>query len=163
VQIPRRVRPDTEKQYLQMYERRKKRHTLIDIADEFGCSMRTVTRAIDYCQSLALDMTSASDIALLIESKEDRIKWIHERIDFISGGVKWKEYSETKDGRFKKSGAKIYPTAEALFLREIRELEKDIAELKGLLNLTDDETDDDEAGLVDALHGLERARKERGK
>jgi hypothetical protein len=162
VQIHRRVRRDTEKLYLQMYERRKRRHTVIDIATEFDVDVRTVYRAIEYCQGLTLDMTSASDIALLIESKEDRIRWIHERIDFISGGVKWKEYSETKDGRFKKSGAKIYPTAEALFLREIRELEKDIAELKGLLNLTDDETDDD-AGLVDALHGLERARKERGK
>lgn len=140
----RRSAKDTKILYLQIYEKRKRRWSQVEIAQEFDCTTRTVRRAIKYCQDLSLDLQKDEDIQLLIDSKEDRIKRIHDRLDWLEDGWDWSETTDHPEkGLITKSGSKFSPQSEALMYREIRELEDDIVELKGLLNAVDEEAQSD--------------------
>ena len=66
---PRGIRPATKKKYLEMYELRKRGFPIWEICDRYECSRQYVEKAIKYCQSLALSMTSEEDILLLIDAK----------------------------------------------------------------------------------------------
>jgi len=112
---PRGIRRGTKIKYLQIYERRKRRHGILEIAAEFACTPQLINKAIRYCQSWALDLTDVQELQLLIDAKEDRIRWIYNRLDTLSGGV---EYAiEKKD--YIERGSKIYPSSEAHLLKEL--------------------------------------------
>lgn len=144
----RRSARETKILYLQIYEKKKRRWSTTDIAKEFDCTPRTVQNAVKYAVSLALDLQKDEDIQLLIDSKEDRIRRIHERIEFLEDGweietTRLKEGGEHGSERTTTRSRRFSPSAEALFYREIRELEDDIAELRGLLNHVEKNTSAD--------------------
>lgn len=122
---------------LQIYEQVMRRRRQEAIAADVGVDARTVRNAIKRCQANRLDLNKPEDLQIFIDAKEGRINWIYERIDFLKSGVEWEEEESGENhlGSYskRKRGLKIYPGAEARLLKELRELENDILELKGLL------------------------------
>ena len=153
---PRGVRDSTKIKYLQIYEMRKRRYSIQSIAEAMGCKHSVIFKAIQYCQSWALDLTDAQETQLLLDSKEDRIKRIYDRIEELVEGIEYE--IERKD--YTERGSKIYPSAEAQLFKELRELEDDIVELKGLLNEKEKESLDDD-GLNEALAEGDRLEQEK--
>lgn len=104
--------------------------------EKHECSRQQIHLAVKFCQSLTVAMTSVEEIHALIDAKSNRISELYERLARMEAG--WREatviLTEGRNGTrtTKRTTHKFAPSAEVLIYREIRELEDDITELKGL-------------------------------
>lgn len=128
------IRKSTQIKYWQMFEAYLKYKSILEIQLQFGCDRTTIFRALKYCRGHKLDLSIPEELEIIIEAKRRRLNRMLKRLDFLEEGWSEEKTIKTEDGTvtLTEVKGKFNPIAEAAFYREIRELEKDIQELKGL-------------------------------
>ena len=124
----------TQERYSEIYDFHLKKYTRLQIAAKCKCSISAVSRAIKYCRKNVMECSSSEELQEAVESAKSNLRTLHERLEQIQRGIEETTTRERADGtvetitHFKKPLA-----AELSLFREIRQNEKYLSGLRGLL------------------------------
>ena len=163
------IQKKTQIKYWAIFEDYLKRLSVYEIQSIHEVCRATVFKAVKYCREYKLDLGKPEQLDIAIAAKQKRINYMYERIDFYREG--WEASSIKRDANgnvtYHQVKKKFSPSAETAFMREIRELERDIEELQGLRDfirhrdgIEDTSEELDEKAIRDALVASENHEEE---
>lgn len=149
------IRESTRSRYLQIYRDVIGRVPRDEVARRHGCSESTVRKAIAYFRDQT-QLTKEEELRVQIDAIEIKLHHLRQKVEQIEGGSN--ETEEVVEGERKRRVKKkhVYKWGAAVgYWREIRESEKDLVRLKGLLKVVEENEEPQDELIERALRELE--------
>lgn len=133
-----------------------------EVAAKYKCTDRTVYNAVDRFRGRKT--TAPEYLLIAIARTEHRIAYIWRKLQLIERGRFSRDQVEKTGGKYgretTKSYKKVYfPTVEAALLKELRENERLLSELYGILKNPAQEAVESLADMLSNLPGVKRKRR----
>lgn len=157
------IRKSTQIKYWSIFESYLNYMPIHKLQSQFNCDRATVFRALKYCRESKLDLSSSDDLEITIEAKKMRLNRMLDRLKFLEAGWEEEKVQRGEDGTIISTEIKwkFNPVAEAAFYREIRELEGQIEELKGLNEWRNKEQFDEDVDYDEIQTAIREIESER--
>ncbi len=149
------IRESTRRRYLEIYRDVIKRLPRDEVARKHGCSECTVRKAIAYFKDQSR-LTGEEELRVQIDAIEAKLYHLRQKVEEIEGGCNETEEVIEGESRRKVKRKRVYNWAAAVsYWREIRESEKELVKLKGLLKVVEEDGEPHEEAIERALSELE--------
>ena len=149
------IRESTRRRYLEIYRDVIRRVPRDEVAKRHSCSESTVRKAITFFKDRAR-LAREEELRVQIDAIEAKIYHLRQKVEEIEGGCN--ETEEVIEGESKRRVKKkrVYNWSAAVgYWREIRESEKELVRLKGLLKVVEEDVQPQEEIIERALGELE--------
>jgi len=150
------IQESTRRRYLEIYRDVIRRVPRDEVARRHGCSESTVRKAIAYFKDRTR-LTKEEELRVQIDAIEAKLYHLHQKVEQIEGGSN--ETEEVIEGESKRrlKRKRVYKWGAAVgYWREIREAERELVRLKGLLKVVEENADSQDKIIERALRELEQ-------
>ena len=149
------IRESTRRRYLEIYQDVIKRVPRDEVARRHGCSESTVRKAIAYFKDQEW-LTKEEELRVQIDAIEAKVYHLRQKVEQIEKGSNETEEVIEEEGKRRVKRKHVYNWSAAVgYWREIRENEKELVALKGLLKLVRENAEPQEEIIDRALKELE--------